>query len=223
MQLQPCQSPPVPRAQKFTRLESLGSAGRRLPWLAVARVLLTGSPGVGKTTLSLRVVDILRQRGEALAGFTTSEIRRGGRRTGFTITGIGGLERTLAVRGGAGPRVGGYGVDIAAFEEVALLELQNGLELGSTLVVDEVGKMELLSRPFRALLPEVFAAPRVVATVQAHAHPLTDELKRRADVHVIDVERSRRDDQAAAIADLVLDTQRGGSRSAPSGAAADAS
>src|SRR5438132_1541000 len=126
----------------------------RAPYhLFVARVLITGSPGAGKTTLTGRVVDTLRDRGEPLAGFMTFEIRRGGRRTGFTIRGVGGLERTLAVRGGDPPRVGAYGVDLRAFEEVALLELENGLELGSTLVVDEIGKMELLSDAFRDLVP----------------------------------------------------------------------
>jgi nucleoside-triphosphatase len=173
---------------------------------AVARVILTGPPGVGKTTLTLQVVDVLRERGEMLAGFTTSEIRRGGRRTGFTITGIGGLERTLAIAGGTkGPRVGSYSVDVAAFEEVALLELQNGIELGSTLVVDEIGKMELLSEPFRELLRAVFSSPRVVATMHAHHHPVTDELRHRTDVHVLEVERSKRDRQAVRIAELVLD------------------
>lgn len=174
-------------------------------WRLVARVILTGAPGVGKTTLTLQVVDVLRERGEMLAGFTTSEIRRGGRRTGFTITGIGGLERTLAIAGGRGPRVGSYSVDVEAFEEVALLELQNGIELGSTLVVDEIGKMELISERFCELLPDVFAAPRVVATMHAHRHPVTDELRRRPDVHVLEVERAHRDRQAVQIAELVLD------------------
>lgn len=173
----------------------------------VARVILTGPPGVGKTTLTLQVVDVLRERGEMLAGFTTSEIRRGGRRTGFTITGIGGLERTLAVAGATtGPRVGSYSVDVAAFDEVALLELQNGIELGSTLVVDEIGKMELLSDRFRELLPAVFDSPRVVATMHAHQHPVTDDLRGRPDVHVFEVERTHRDRQAVQIADLVLDS-----------------
>jgi nucleoside-triphosphatase len=170
----------------------------------VARVLLTGPPGTGKTTLTLRVVDLLRERGEPLAGFTTSDVRRGGRRTGFVITGIGGLERTLAVKGGSGPRVGTYGVDVDAFEQVALLELENGLELGSTLVVDEIGKMELLSEKFRELLPAIFAAPRVLATVHQHRHPASDPLKTRPDVRLITIGPHNRGELAGTLADLVV-------------------
>jgi len=135
----------------------------------------------------------------------TFEIRRGGRRTGFTIRGVGGLERTLAVRGGEPPRVGAYGVDLRAFEEVALLELENGLELGSTLVVDEIGKMELLSEAFRELVGRIFTSPRVLATAGDHHDPLLDVIRRRDDVHVISVPGP--DAGPEYIADLVTDVR----------------
>lgn len=170
----------------------------------MARLLLTGPPGVGKTTLVLRAVEALRDRGERLAGFTTKEIRRGGRRTGFMVQGIGGLERHLAVKGAEGPKVGRYGVDVVAFEEVALLELESGLDIGSTLVVDEIGKMELCSERFRELLPKIFEAPRVLATVHAHRHPLTDGLKRRADVEVVTIDPHNRDELVADVVERVL-------------------
>jgi nucleoside-triphosphatase len=168
----------------------------------VARVLLTGPPGSGKTTFTRRVIEVLRERGEVLAGFTTSEIRRGGRRTGFVVTGIGGLERTLARRGGTGPRVGAYGVDVEAFDEVAIVEVANGLELGSTLVCDEIGKMELLSPAFRELVPKIFEAQRVLATVPTAPIPLIEAVKRRPDVLLVTVDPTL---EPAEIADAVVD------------------
>ena len=133
----------------------------------MARVLIDGPPTSGKSTLAVRTVEILRERGEQLFGFTTSEIRRGGRRTGFTVTGVAsGLERVLALRGVDGPKVGTYGVDVEAFEEVALIEITSGLDLGGTLVIDEVGKMELLSPAFAGLVEHIFTAPRLLATAQ---------------------------------------------------------
>jgi nucleoside-triphosphatase len=170
----------------------------------VARVLLVGPPGSGKTTIATRVVSLLRDRDEPLGGFTTKEIRRGGRRTGFVVTGVHGVERTLAVRGGSGPLVGGYSVDVDAFEEVALLEIESGLDLGHTLVVDEIGKMELLSERFVRLIGAIFGAPRLLATVQSAHHAVTDALKVRSDVEVVHLPVADRDELPRSLAAAVL-------------------
>lgn len=172
----------------------------------MGRVLITGRPGSGKTTLVARAAEILTLRGETLGGFVTREIRRGGRRTGFTVAGLHGQERTLAVEGGPGPRVGRYGVDVAAFEGVAIVELESALELGSVIVIDEIGTMELLSSRFRDLLARAMDAPRVLATVHARRHPTSDWVKQRVDVRIVDLSETGRDpDLAARVAAWVLD------------------
>ncbi len=148
---------------------------------AVARILIDGPPASGKSTVATQTVDLLRERGEVVFGFTTAEIRRGGRRMGFTVTGVAsGRERVLAVRGGEAPHIGTYGVDVEAFEDVALIEIENGLELGATLVVDEIGKMELLSTRFADLVGAIFEAPSVLVTAQRPPHPLVAPLIERA-------------------------------------------
>jgi len=61
----------------------------------MARILLlTGTPGVGKTTLMGSLLAALRQR--RVGGFTTGEIREGGRRVGFRIVPHRGTERIMA-------------------------------------------------------------------------------------------------------------------------------
>jgi nucleoside-triphosphatase len=91
------------------------------------------------------------------------------------------------------PRVGRYGVDLQAFERVALPAM-TAPPPGGVVVVDELGKMKLASAAFRdavsALLDRDVA---VVATVGVQRHPFTDALKRRPDLRVVQVTEQSRD------------------------------
>lgn len=90
-------------------------------------IFLTGKPRAGKTTLVERVVERLRREapGLRLAGFTTTEIRdESGERSGFEIVTLAGERAVLARVGLASKvRVGRYGVDLEAFERLALPEM----------------------------------------------------------------------------------------------------
>jgi nucleoside-triphosphatase len=162
-------------------------------------ILIEGRPGAGKTTVARRLVEALRAEGVPVSGFLTDEIRERGRRVGFAIEALGGTRRTLAHVDLPGPpKVGKYGVDLEAFEDVALPALRPPRK-GGVAVVDELGKMELASEAFRAAFAEL--ADRdvpVVATVQLARHPFTDALKRGAEL--IRVTARNRDDLPAELA-----------------------
>jgi nucleoside-triphosphatase len=157
------------------------------------RLLLEGRPGIGKTTVARRLLVLLRGAGILLGGFVTDEIRSGGRREGFAVRTVDGQREILAHLELPGPpRVGPYGVDLPAFERVALPAMAAPQPVG-VVVVDELGKMELASAAFRDAMSDLLDRDvAVVATVHVHRHPFTDALKRRPDLRVIRVtERSR--------------------------------
>ncbi|HEY3208720.1 MAG TPA: NTPase [Actinomycetota bacterium] len=158
------------------------------------RLLLEGRPGIGKTTVIRRLVELLRERDFPLRGFTTEEIRDGRRRIGFEAETVLGQRAVLAHIDLPGPpRVGKYGVDLPAFEKVVLPVLRRP-KVGGVVVIDELGKMELASARFREEITGLLDREvSVVATVHVYRHPYTEALKARPDVEVIRVNARNRD------------------------------
>ncbi|MEM1597954.1 MAG: NTPase [Pyrobaculum sp.] len=100
---------------------------------------VTGPPGVGKTTLVIKVVEAARL-GLRTCGFVTAEVRSGGRRTGFDVVDVSTGARTPLARVGTGePSVGKYVVLLEACNAIEKALLSPACDL---LVVDEVGAME---------------------------------------------------------------------------------
>jgi nucleoside-triphosphatase len=139
-------------------------------------LLVTGRHGVGKTTLLESVLEQLRGM-SSRAGFTTAEVcDPSGQRTGFRILTVEGKEAELARVGFRSPvRVGRYGVNLEAFERLALPELaRRDIDL---IVIDEIGKMECVSggrsiKRFRRLesAPSLPLLPVCAASAGQH-HP----------------------------------------------------
>ncbi len=155
-------------------------------------LLLTGRPGIGKTTLLRRVVEELGERPSA--GFLTEEIRGKERRLGFRITPLGSEPRVMAHVDHPGPeRVGRYGVDLAAIDGVVedLLQAAPRAEL---VLIDEIGKMECLSQRFVNAMRTLFEGRRpIVATIAQSGGGFIAEAKRRRDAELREVELSNRE------------------------------
>jgi nucleoside-triphosphatase len=174
------------------------------------RLLLEGRPGIGKTTVARRLVALLQQRGVPVGGFTTAELRTGGRREGFVVEAVSGAQEVLAHVDLPGPpRVGSYGVDLAAFERVALPALQ-APGTGGVVVVDELGRMELASAAFCEAVVELLGRNvALVATVHRARYQLTDALKRRPDIRVVRVTDATRDALPQRLMDRLVGATRG--------------
>jgi nucleoside-triphosphatase len=165
-------------------------------------LLLTGRPGIGKTTVVERVVASL-PAGSA-SGFFTRELRERGVRHGFAIETLDGETAVLAsTRFRGGPRVGRYRVDVAALDRIGVptIARRAGIHL---VVVDEIGKMECLSARFREAVRQALdASTSVLATVAESGGGFIAEVRRRPDVTLLVLSPAERDTLPARLVGML--------------------
>ena len=144
-------------------------------------ILITGLPGIGKTTLVKQLwYRLERYRPE---GFYTEEIRHEGERKGFQLLSLNGRKSILAhVLIDSPYRVGKYKVDINGFD--SFLDLLNLSESkGMLVIIDEIGKMECLSNKFVKTVSEILDSNKVVIATIAHTDGgIKGRIKTREDV-----------------------------------------
>lgn len=143
--------------------------------LTKTNILITGHPGVGKTTLIRKIADELKDF--CPVGFYTSEIREGGNRKGFELVSLDGKRGILSHINIKSPyRVSKYRVDIKGFED--FLDTIPFLDLKTVLIIiDEIGKMECMSDKFKKLLKEILNSQKpVIATIALKGGGLIEEI-----------------------------------------------
>lgn len=182
----------------------------------IKHVLLTGRPGIGKTTLIKKTCDLLKIKGIGAKGFFTEEICENGRRVGFDIVDLDGRRGELArIRGKQTDRchpeycVGQYIVNMKSFEAIALPVFCNAGQPGHILVVDEIGKMELFSKKFKDCVSTAFSSPKttILGTIPiAKQRPIqfVEELRTRPGVKVITVDYKNRNGLENEISDMLI-------------------
>ncbi|MFZ5980390.1 MAG: NTPase [Candidatus Zixiibacteriota bacterium] len=155
-------------------------------------ILITGRPGVGKTTIINKLTEHLREY--APAGFYTSEIRSGNIRRGFKALGLNGRSMVLAHTDIGSPcRVGKYGVDVAGFEKF-LDDLRLLEQSGKVIIIDEIGKMECFSEAFRRLVISALDWDALLlATIATVGDDFVTGIKKRRDVELHTVTVANRD------------------------------
>jgi len=143
------------------------------------KVLLTGLPGAGKSTVLLKVVERLKLEGYQIGGFITPDVRAGGRRVAFKVIDLHSRGEAIlaSINLKTGPRVGQYRVDLSAFEGVALPALDYAEKECDLICIDEIGRMEFFSQTFRRKIEEIFSSEKPLLAVVHRDYVRTYENK----------------------------------------------
>jgi len=124
------------------------------------KIAITGKPGTGKTTLIKRIFSELSSRNVSVSGFYTEELREKGQRIGFDIVMLNKEVRLPLARKEMGkPRIGKYRVFIENIEKALKL-----IKPADLYIIDEVGKMELLSPSFKSYILNLLEEKNYIIT-----------------------------------------------------------
>lgn len=147
-------------------------------------LIITGTPGVGKTTL---IKECVYPYHDHIGGFMTEEMKEGPVRQGFLLKTFDGDSGILARKGMASKnKLNKYGVDLKVIENIGIPSMQRAASERQVIVVDEIGTMELLSQAFAEAVTQVLAGPKpLLATIRRKAEPFTSHIKKMSDTELI--------------------------------------
>jgi nucleoside-triphosphatase len=130
-------------------------------------LLLTGSPGVGKTTVLTKAVSALKGKGYSVGGMLSREVREGGARVGFEILDLSsGRRGWLAhVNQRSGPQVGKYRVNMEDIDLIGAKAIADDVEKCAVIAIDEIGPMELFSEKFKEATRKALESSKPVLAV----------------------------------------------------------
>ena len=170
-------------------------------------ILVTGPPGIGKTSTLRRSVKDLKNRKYAVGGMICREVREGGVRVGFEIMDLStGQRGWLAhVNQPTGPRIGKYRVNLTDLDVIGAGSILDALQNADILAVDEIGPMELSSTAFsNALVRAVESSKPMLGTIHyGLRNSLVNNIKDREDAEILKVTYENRESLHNLIANKI--------------------
>ena len=168
---------------------------------------ITGSPGIGKTTVLLRTVEVLEKAGIKIGGMISHEVREEGNRVGFEILDFETKKHgwLAHVNQPTGPQVGKYRVNLKDLEVVGAESIRNAVATAQVVIIDEVGPMELHSLVFKEAVVQALNSGKPVLGVihQRARDQLIDLIRRRADAEIIEIAYANRENVHKLLIDRV--------------------
>lgn len=156
------------------------------------KIIITGPPKSGKSTLISRLISYYSQKDIKIEGFITPEVIDKNKRIGFDAIDINSKNKVPLARIGdykTRYTLGRYHVFIKEFEHfIVKLERIEEQDI-NLIIIDEIGKMELLSRKFQKLIRKLFnlKVPLIATIGQRLQHPLKQYILMIPNIEVINL------------------------------------
>lgn len=170
-------------------------------------ILVTGKPGIGKTSILRRTIKELKNRNYEIGGMICREVREGGVRVGFEIMDLStGTRGWLAhVNQPTGPKIGKYHVNLTDLDVIGVGAILDALQNADILAVDEIGPMELSSTAFsKALVKAVESSKPMIGTIHyGLKNSILDSIKKREETEILKVTYKNRGNLHNLIADKI--------------------
>lgn len=159
------------------------------------KVLLTGKPGIGKSTILEKVK---RSFIGPKFGIIGKEIRNQNRRVGFEAINHLGKRKTFAHTTDitSSNIVGGkYFVDLKVINDFVIPEIEIGINDPDSLIfIDEIGRMQALSNIFLQVVEKILnSSSNVIATIVFDPEPWSVEFKENKSIVLVEVSKKNRD------------------------------
>ena len=170
-------------------------------------ILVTGPPGIGKTSIMRRTLNELKKSEHAIGGMICREVHEGGLRVGFEIMDLStGQRGWLAhVNQLTGPAVGKYHVNLTDLDVIGAGSILDAVQNADILAIDEIGPMELLSKAFSNTLRQAVESSKpLLGTIHYKlTNSVIEGIKMREDTEIIDVTRENRTDLHTIVANKI--------------------
>ena len=159
----------------------------------ITKIGITGMPSVGKTETLLKIINSLEEHGYTVQGMITEPIIEKKHRVGFYVTNWKTKEREVFahIDYETKEKVGKYGVDTNALENIGVPAIQDAIldDNINIIVIDEIGKTEMLSEKFCEMVIEALDSdkPILVTLHKKSRTPLLQDVRRRDDIRILEV------------------------------------
>ncbi|MGF3584171.1 MAG: NTPase [Thermoplasmatota archaeon] len=159
----------------------------------IPKIGITGMPSVGKTQTIIKIIEFLEESGYKVEGMITEPIVEKKKRVGFYVVDWLTKEKEVFAHINIDnkEKVGKYGVDINALERVGIPAIEKAIndpEI-NIIVIDEIGKMEMMSERFCEIVIEAMDSdkPILVTLHKKSRSPLLQDVRRRDDIRILEV------------------------------------